>query len=142
MVTGRSATHRFDIAFAIAAFLVLVLAGCGEAASEDPFVGTWRDPDGSMDTVIAKTADGYRVTVFFGTWANAERDGERLRAWVELLSPSGEPTGKVNEAIYTYQPASGQLVLTDPAGPGIRIELVRESASTAIPSPWPSGSRQ
>ena len=142
MVMGRSARHLEGVVWALAALLALLLAGCGQAASQDPFAGTWREPDGGRVAVIAKTADGYRVTVYSHTLLNAERSGDRLRAWTELRSSDGEPTGHSLEAVFTHDPATGGLVFTDPAGPGLRMDLVRESDSTAIPSPWSSESPQ
>jgi hypothetical protein len=131
--------------FAVAALVTLsalLLLACGEAADEDPFAGTWRDADGGTVAVIASLDDDYRVTVFSHTLPNAERRGDELSAWLELRSSEGEPTGERLEAVFTYEGETGRLIFTDPAGPGVRIELVRASAATTIPSPWPTTSAE
>jgi hypothetical protein len=124
---------------AVAALAALLLLACGEATAEEPFAGTWGDADGGTVAVIAALDEGYRVTVFEFPLANAERRGDQLRAWTELRSAEGELTGERLEAVFTYEAETGRLIFTDPAGPGVRIELVRSSEATAIPSPWPNG---
>ncbi len=141
MGKGRSAGRSATTVLAFAALLVLLSAGCGNSGDGDPFAGTWHDPDGSTVAVIASASDGYRVTVYSLTLLNAERNGDRLRAWTELRTEDGELSGRRLEAVFTREPDGDGLVLTDPAGPGLRIELTRTSDATVIPSPWPREAR-
>lgn len=137
---------RLRILFLTATICMLLgmCSACGNSGSarQDPFAGTWRYADGGTVAVIASLDDDYRVTVFSHTLANAERRGDELRAWTELRSSEGEPTGERLEAVFTYEPETGHLIFTDPAGPGLRIELERTSDSTVIPSPWPTASAE
>ena len=71
------------------------------------------------------------MTTFQDTWPHARRDGDALHFWAGAKPKPGY------EFYLTYQPGSGQLLLTDPAGPGVRILLHKVSASTAVPSPFP-----
>ena len=64
-------------------------------------------------------------------------NGDQIWAWAGLLSPYG--TDKHwPQMVITYQRASDTLLLTEPGYPTVRVLLTRESASTAIPSPWPT----
>ena len=60
----------------------------------------------------------------------------------ELRTSDGELSGRRLEAVFTRDPESGGLVYTDPGGPGLRMELVRASGATDLPSPWPTGGAQ
>ena len=142
MNVGRRSRQYTVATLLLVAILALLFVACGESDGEDPFVGTWGLPDHGTVAVIAKAGGDYRVTIEAGTLQNAERSGDRLRAWTVLLDPDGEPTGHLLEMVFTHDPASDRLVYTDPAAPDLRLELVRERRSTAIPSPWPSGSAQ
>ena len=120
--------------------LICTLCACGDSRSapQEPFAGTWGNADAGTVAVIAALDEGYRVTVFAVPLANAERRGDQLRAWTELRFTEGELTGERLEAVFTYEAETGRLIFTDPAGPGLRIELARSSEATAIPSPWPT----
>ena len=119
----------------VAALLVLapLAAGCGGSASSDPFPGTWEQQGSKSPWVIGKPGADYRVTMFLGTWGHAERSGDVLHCWAGAQPQVGK------EAFLTYQPGSGELLLTDPAGPGVHILLHKVSDSTAVPSPFPGG---
>jgi hypothetical protein len=128
-MTTRSALRLFTAVVLVA--LSLLAAGCG--GEQDPFVGTWAAKDSGTRVIVAKPADQYVVTfVPLGTWGNAERDGDVLHVWA-----GAEP--QVGKEMYlTHQPDSGDLLLTDPAGPGVRILYQRVSDSTATPSMTPN----
>ena len=137
---GRSAVarrakpgHAAAAVVVAGALALLVLAGaCGGASSSDPFLGTWSaQPDSATEAIIGKSAGEYRVTMLQGTWGHAERHGDQLHCW------AGDTPQTGMEIYLTYQPSSGQLLLTDPAGPGLHISLRRVSQGTAVPSPWP-----
>ena len=137
-----SSPHAAGVALVLAVLLALLAAACGAAGSDDPFAGTWRDAEGRTVAIIAPRDDGYRVTLYRWTLQNAERSGDRLRAWTELRTSDGELSGRRLEAVFTRDPTSGGLVYTDPGGPGLRMELVRASNATDLPSPWPTGGAQ
>jgi hypothetical protein len=127
-MTGRSASWLFTAVVLIA--LPLLAAACG--GEHDPFVGTWNAKDSGTRVIVAKPAEQYVVTfVPRGTWDHAERDGNVLR----VLAGAKPQVGK--EMYLTYQPGSGEFLLTDPAGPGVHILLQRASDSTATPSMTP-----
>ena len=136
--------HRRARLIVLLIVLLLLVAGCGAPAEPDPFVGTWHYPGYGTFAVIAKVAGQYRVTLpMVGLLEHSERRGDELRAWTELLTADGQPTGvRVVEVVLTYDPASDSLTYTDPSAPGLRVEVTRESTSTQIPSPWPTESAQ
>ena len=133
VVSKRSGSRHaaWALGIILAPVLLALAAGCGSSASPDPFLGTWQEQDAKTPVVIGKPASDYQVTMFIGTWGHAERNGDVLHCWA-----GAEPqVGK--EILLTYQPDSGELLLTDPAAPGVHIQLHRVNESTAIPSPFP-----
>ncbi len=131
---GGWSGSRIPLALAgLAVFLLLAIAGCGGAASPDPFLGTWKETDSPSPIVIGKPGGEYVVTTWLGTFPHAKREGDRLHFW------AGDEPKPGTEFYLTYQPSSGQLLFTDPLGPGVHIEYRRASESTAIPSPFPGG---
>ena len=128
-MSGRSASWLFTVVVLVA--LPLLAAGCG--GEHDPFVGTWNAKDSGTRVIIAKPAKQYVVTfVPLGTWGHAEKDGNVLHVWAGATPQVGK------EMYLTYQPGSGEFLLTDPAGPGVHILLQRASDSTATPSVTPN----
>jgi hypothetical protein len=131
-VVGRSGL-RVALA-SLAAFLLFGLGGgCGSNAP-DPFLGTWKGADSPMLIVIGESGGEYVVTNFIGTWGHAERDGDALHVWAGDVPKPGR------EMYLTYQPSTGQLLLTEPEyGPGVHVLFRKTSDSTTIPSPFPGG---
>jgi hypothetical protein len=137
------AAHRRARPIVLVFAILLLVAGCGASTEPDPFVGTWHYPGDGTFAVIAKVAGEYRVTLpMGGPLQHAERRGDELHAWTDLLAPDGEPTGARLEVVLTYDSTSDGLTYTDPSAAGLRVELTRESTSTQIPSPWPTESTQ
>lgn len=133
----RTATGGALVVLTLLVMGVFVM-GCGRRVPADPFVGTWRDStDNGFRTIIADSSGGYRVTFFKGTWQHAVRHGDQIWAWGGLLSPYGTDT-HWPQMVITYERTSKTLLLTEPGYSTVRVPLVRESASTAIPSPWPT----
>jgi hypothetical protein len=113
----------------------------GSAAQTDLFVGTWRGlgqaPAGSQGSaVIAKTHDGYRVSVVVG--------GELM--YTDPFFPNGDeiqdfrpaapkPKGTIRW-VFRYEGHPGQIVMK--FGNGLPHLMVRESMSTTLPSPSPT----
>ena len=106
-------------------------SACGGSASADPFVGTWQEAGSPLPTIVAKPGSAYVVTTWKGTWGHAERDGNALHIWAGAKPKTGY------DFYLTYQPDSGKLLYTEPAGPGIHILYDKVSDSTAVPSPLP-----
>jgi hypothetical protein len=132
---GERAGRRVGAAAAVlVALSLLALFGtaCGNTAS-DPFLGTWQEQGSKSPWVIGKPGADYQVTFNLGTWGHAERDGDVLHCWAGAQPQVGK------EMYLTYQPKSGELLLTDPAGPGVHILMRKASDSTAVPSPFPGG---
>jgi hypothetical protein len=128
-MSTRSASRLFTVVVLIA--LSLLAAGCG--GERDPFVGTWTAKDSGTRVIVAKPAEQYVVTfVPLGTWGHAERDGDVLHVWAGAKPQVGK------EMYLTHQPGSSELLLTDPAGPGIHILFQRVSDGTATPSMTPN----
>jgi hypothetical protein len=127
-LTGRSASWLFAVVALVA--LSLLAAACG--GEHDPFVGTWTARDSGTRVIVAKPAEQYVVTfVPRGTWGHADRDGNVLHLWAGAKPQVGK------EMYLTYQPGSGEFLLTDPAGPGIHILFQHASDSTATPRTTP-----
>ena len=116
---------RRVLAAGVVAALLALAVGCGE----DPFVGTWRTSDPSMESVrlvIEKPSDGYRAffvsekpKVTMGPFA-AQRSGYELAI----------PDLGVVEQTLTYDPDSGHLTLkTVPEATGLDFKLVSRSTS-------------
>jgi hypothetical protein len=114
----------------------MLLAGCGSTA-EDPFVGTWRDAGGRIFAVISRPATGYRIYTRIFDFQGVTRSGDELRATQTLHFPD-PPKERTMQMVFAYGPGSGRLIVTEVEAPGVRIELSRDSTSTAVPSLWPS----
>ena len=113
---------------------LLYVAGCGGG---DPFVGSWRDAEGSGDTrlVIAKASDGYRVAMVADGYSSGAllltRDGDTLSGSWPVMEPDGTTTGIVITMKVVRD--SDRLLLTD--GVLHDFPLTKASGETTIPSP-------
>jgi hypothetical protein len=112
----------------------------GSAGQTDPFVGAWRTlgqtTDRSGYVVIAKSQDGYRVSMIvsgdlFGSYT-FYRNGDAIQDFPPTAS---KPKDRIRW-VFRYAGRPGQLVMEQ--GNGLPHVQVRESMSTALPSPSPT----
>jgi hypothetical protein len=115
----------------LAGLLLGLATACGDGTA-DPYLGTWKGTDSPMLIVIGESGGEYVVTNFLGTWRHAKREGDALHVWAGDVPKPGR------EMYLTYQPSTGQLLLTEPEyGPGVHVLFHKASDSTAVPSPFP-----
>jgi hypothetical protein len=113
---------------------VLLLAGCGHA--KDPFVGTWKRANGPPYPptlfVIAKTADGYRLTGWFPVGresAALTRKGDDLDGHRVMPTLAVWNHGSFGSYIkITWDPTSNRLLW-------LGVPMTKVSDSTAAPVP-------